>query len=307
MSITKLTEIQIKEVLKKYDNGQSITSLNKEYHTTKIREILIQNNRKVPERKPKGSGGGAKSKYHFNKDYFENIDSKDKAYFLGFIYADGFITKPDWGQAKLGITLAEEEPIIKFKKYINSDNPIGIYTKGKNSYSEGKTEYKFALTSDKLVVDLEKIGVIERKTLVLTFPELREDLIPHFIRGYFDGDGSVFLHKDSRKEYCNNMYLGINICGTKEFLDKLLEHLSFIENSNCIYKELRKTTNCWNLKFESNIRSLKLYHYMYKDCDDLYLSRKKEIFENFIKEKGSETIITNPTNKDYLKLCYLED
>lgn len=51
-----------------------------------------------------------------------------------------------------------------------------------------------------------------------------------------------------------------------------------------------------------------LYHYMYKNCDDLYLSRKKEIFENFIKERGSETIITNPTNnKEYLNLCYVED
>lgn len=47
---------------------------------------------------------------------------------------------------------------------------------------------------------------------------------------------------------------------------------------------------------------------MYKDCDDLYLSRKKEKFENFIKDKGSTTIITNPTNnKEYLNLCYLED
>lgn len=47
---------------------------------------------------------------------------------------------------------------------------------------------------------------------------------------------------------------------------------------------------------------------MYKDCDDLYLSRKKEKFEDFIKDKGSTTIITDPTsNKEYLKLCYLED
>lgn len=58
----------------------------------------------------------------------------------------------------------------------------------------------------------------------------------------------------------------------------------------------------------SNIRSLELYHYMYKDCDDLYLSRKKEKFENFIKDKGSTTIITNPTSsKEYIDLCYLED
>ena len=68
-------------------------------------------------------------------------------------------------------------------------------------YSNKSYEYKLALNSDKLVSDIEKLGVVERKTLTLTFPNLREDLIPHFIRGYFDGDGSVFLHKGSRKEY----------------------------------------------------------------------------------------------------------
>ena len=205
------------------------------------------------------------------------------------------------------MTLAEIEPIDKFKKYIQTNKKVGYYKKT-NSYSNKSYEYKLALNSDKLVSDIEKLGVIERKTLTLTFPNIREDLIPHFIRGYFDGDGSVFLHKDSRKEYSYNEYLGINICGTKEFLVALTKHLPFLEEGQCIYKEKRRGTNCWNLKMISNIRSLELYHYMYKDCDDLYLSRKREKFENFIKDKGSTTIITNPTsNKEYLNLCYLED
>lgn len=298
----KFEQNTIDEILVKYDSGQSITRLNKEYHTTKVRDILLQNNRTVPELK-KGVGG-AKRKYTLNEDYFEKLDSKDKAYFLGFIYADGFITKKSQGQNILGLTLAEEEPLEKFKKYINCNKPIGVYKKV-NSYSDKSIEHKLALISDKLVSDIEKLGVIERKSLILTFPDLPKDLVPHFIRGYFDGDGSVFLHKDSRKDY-NNLYLGINICGTKEFLEKLITYLPFIENDLCICKELRKETNCWNIKFNSNIRSLNLYHYMYKDCDDLYLSRKREKFENFIKDKGSETIITNPT-KEYLNLCYLED
>mgnify|MGYP003316857000 FL=1 len=117
----------------------------------------------------------------------------------------------------------------------------------------------------------------------------------------------MFIHKDSRSKEVRD-YLGINICGTKEFLEGLVKHLDFLDENPCIYKEERRETNCWNLKFSSNIRSLNLYHYMYKDCGDLYLSRKKEIFENFIKERGSETIITNPiNNKEYLNLCYTED
>lgn len=304
--MNKFSEEIINEILQKYDNGQSITSLNKEYHTTKIRDLLIENNRQVPESR-KGIGG-RKRQCSLDENYFQELDSKDKAYFLGFIYADGFITKRSQGQNILGLTLAEIEPIDKFKKYIQTDKKVGYYKKT-NSYSDKSYEYKLALVSDKLVSDIEKLGVIERKTLTLTFPDLREDLIPHFIRGYFDGDGSVFLHTcksgDGIHEYeC----LGINICGTKEFLTALSVHLPFIGEGQCIYKEKRKETNCWNLKLASNVKSLELYHYMYKDCDDLYLSRKKEKFENFIKDKGSTTTITNPTSsKEYINLCYLED
>lgn len=298
----KFSEEEVNEILNKYDNGTCITKLNKEYHTSKVRDILIQNNRKVPESR-KGQGG-AKRKYSLNENYFEKLDSKDKAYFLGFIYADGFITKRSVGQSILGLTLAEIEPIDKFKKYIQTDKPVGFYKKT-NSYSENSYEYKLALISDKLVSDIEKLGVVERKTLILTFPNIPEELIPHFIRGYFDGDGSVFLHKDPRN---NNEYLGINICGTKEFLTTLSKYIPFLEEGQCIYKEKRRETNCWNLKLASNIRSLELYHYLYKNCGDLYLSRKKEKFEKFIKDRSSTTTIANPTNnKDYLQICYLED
>ena len=92
----KFSEEIINEILQKYDNGQSITSLNKEYHTTKVRDLLIENNRQVPVSR-KGIGG-SKRKYSLNENYFQELDSKDKAYFLGFIYADGFITKPSQGQ-----------------------------------------------------------------------------------------------------------------------------------------------------------------------------------------------------------------
>lgn len=295
----KFSEQIVNEILLKYDSGISITALNKEYHTTKVRDLLLENNREVPQSR-KGIGG-AKRKYSLNEDYFNSIDSKDKAYWLGFIYADGFITKRNIGQNVLGITLSEEEPLIKLKKYLNTDKPIGYYKKT-NSYSDKSYEYKLAIISDKIVEDLEKYGVIENKSLILTFPILPKELIPHFIRGYFDGDGSVFTHKIQNSD---NLYLGINICGTKEFLEGLKEQLSF-GNEITIYKELRKDTNCWNIKLNSNIRSLNLYHYMYKDCGDLYLSRKRQKFEDYIKEKGSTTIITNPTY-EYLKLCYLED
>lgn len=296
----KFEQEVINSILKDYDNGVCITKLCTKYHTTLIREILVQNNRKVPEKR---TCGGSRRKYTLNENYFEKVDSKDKVYFLGFIYADGFITKRKQGQNVLGITLAEDEPLEKISKYIDSNKPIKIYKKV-NGYSEKSYEHKLAFISDKLVSDIEKLGVIERKTLTLTFPKfLKPEFIPHFIRGYFDGDGSVFLHKGNHKDK-ERYYLGIDICGTEEFLTELKNNLPFLSKEDkCIYKELRRETNCWNLKLTSNLRSLNLYHFMYKDCDDLYLSRKKKVFEDYIKDKGSETIIDIPTND----LMWLEE
>lgn len=89
----------------------------------------------------------------------------------------------------------------------------------------------------------------------------------------------------------------------------MVKYLPLAKGNN-VYKEKRRITNCWNIKLASNKICLQVYHYLYKDCNDLYLTRKRAKFEDFIKERGSETIIANPTYsgyKEYLNYCYLED
>ena len=249
-------------------------------------------------------------KYEYDETYFSQIDTPDKAYWLGFIYADGFICKSENGNPVLGITLAEPEPIEKIKIALKSNLPIRSYKKV-NGYSDKSIEYKVAFHSKQMVEDLEKWGCVERKTFKLKFPDfLSEELIPHFIRGYFDGDGSVFLHinKANNKEYVS---LGAQFSGIHDFLFDMKQHFTFLNKEDkCLYQDTRKETNCWRIQLNSIIRTLKLYHYMYKDCpQEICLSRKREKFENFIKDRGSETTITNPIYGDaeYKDLCYLED
>lgn len=88
-----------------------------------------------------------------------------------------------------------------------------------------------------MVADLEKWGCIENKTFKLKFPEfLSEELVPHFIRGYFDGDGSVFIHrqKTTDTEYYN---LGVQFSGIYQFLKAIQQK---IELSKGLYKDYRK-------------------------------------------------------------------
>lgn len=290
-----LGEEEIKEIIRLYTCERiSINKLKKlfklQFEDVKI--LLIENG--ITPRNHRES----RLTYSYNEDYFSEIDTEDKAYWLGFIYADGFITKRTYGNPVFGITLAEKEPLELLNECMSSNKPIGVYKKV-NSYNSESIEYKLAFCSKKLVSDLEKWGCVERKTFKLKFPNISRELIPHFIRGYFDGDGSVFIHnqKANNKEY---FFLGVTICGTNSFLNELTKHIGF---ESCIYKDKRKETDCYSIKIASNVRALTLYHYMYKKAK-CFLSRKRKKFEDFIKDKGSTTIIGNPT---YKELLYIED
>jgi hypothetical protein len=151
-------------------------------------------------------------KYEVNHNFFDVIDTEAKAYWLGFIYADGFITRS--GNAKyLGISLAtkDREHLEAFSKSIESTYPIKEYT-GNTSYGE-VTYNRVLICSEKLFDSLVKQGSGQQKTLKLTFPST--DIVPehlrhHFCRGYFDGDGSWAKSGDG--------WYSFKLCGTAEFL-----------------------------------------------------------------------------------------
>ena len=298
----KVTDSEIKEIIHLYAcNGVSINKLRKMFKLQfrDVKEILLREGIKVRSHRE------SRKTYVYDEDYFEVINTPEKSYWLGFIYADGFITKKTNGSPVFGISLRDKEPLEQLNKCLRSNKPIGVYNKT-NSYSSTSIEYKLAFCSSKMVSDLEKWGCIENKTFSLKFPTfLDNNLIPHFIRGYFDGDGSVFLHVCHTKntEY---IMLGSAFSGIKSFLQELAKH---IEATSCLYKDKRKTTDCYTIQLISNIRSLKLYHYMYKNANGLYLKRKKDKFDNFIKDRSSTTTISNPIYGEapYKELCYIED
>lgn len=297
-----ITENEKLEIIRLYSEERiSLTTLSKQFHRASqtIKKLLIDNGIKVRSHRE------SRKKYDYDETYFSIIDTPEKAYWLGFIYADGYISKKQNGNPIFGITLAEEEPLIKLNKCLKSTKPIRSYKKT-NGYSDKSIEFKSVFSSNQMVEDLEKAGCVEHKTFKLKFPHfLDKNLISHFIRGYFDGDGSVFQHlqKANNREY---LFLGVSICGTESFLRDLA---IYINGETCIYKDKRKTTDCWTIRFNSNIRCLNFYHYIYKDCGEMYLSRKKEKFENYIKDRGSTTTIGNPIygEPEYLSLCYIED
>ena len=130
--------------------------------------------------------------YTLNEDIFETIDAPEKAYWLGVIYSDGYISKINKYTNYLGISVAERdlEWIKKFKNFLNYNGEIKHYTTSKNAYTLGSKYVRLLIGNNKLVSDLERLGVVEQKTKkIKAIPDIpyKDD----FIRGYIDGDGAL--------------------------------------------------------------------------------------------------------------------
>ena len=121
-------------------------------------------------------------KYKLNVNYFNKIDTHEKAYVLGFLYADGS-NRGD------GITFTQNmervDILENIKKALDSETPIRETCPG---------HYSLEVFSDIIVKDVENLGVVRNKSLILQFPtqiQVPEEFMSSFILGYFDGDGCI--------------------------------------------------------------------------------------------------------------------
>ena len=220
--------------------------------------------------------------------YFKVINSEEKAYWLGYLYADGCVKyskhKRKNGKFSYAKTISLSSiDVTHLEKFRNSLK----YTNSVKNYNNISVLY---ISNPYIYDDLVSLGCVERKTFILKFPnssQVPKEYISHFIRGYFDGDGGISLY---RLKKTNELRASIDICGIYSFLNDLLSNLNFVK-TKIIYKDKRKSTDCWEVKSNSMYFIKGLFNYMYKDAT-VYLERKYDKFVSFLKQKGSETIIS---------------
>jgi len=202
---------------------------------------------------------------NFNDDYFETIDTEDKAYFLGLLFADGNIYS---ARNRVQITLANEDA------YILQAFATAIGYTGK-MYIDREKYSKLILPSKKMCADLTKLGCTPNKSLTLQFPtEVPDELMHHFIRGYFDGDGHI--SKDKRLK---NPYYHINITSSLSFMERLKDIL--LENSietGTLYKRYKDREHSAHTTYVLNKSAKQFTEYIYSDAT-LFLTRKHNIYE----------------------------
>lgn len=211
-------------------------------------------------------------KYTCNEHYFDIIDTEEKAYWLGFMYADGFIqNKRKYGNYKVGLSLTESdrEHLEKLKNCLESNVEIKTYIP-KTKYNS-KPYCKLLVTSNILAEGLIKHGCVTNKTELLTFPDwLNEDLKIHFIRGYIDGDGSVCYWYGNND---NKFYCGIRLVGTKEMIEGVQNFLETHLKTAPRWKD--RDVNNTQLNIGGNKQVLRLLDLLYGNAN-IYLDRKYE-------------------------------
>lgn len=253
----------------------------KSYYSTKINFEELSNLLKISERgisrvlKEKGINTKRINRYTLDDDFFNIIDTEEKAYILGLLYADGFIGDEHFNNIVLG--LVDRELVYTVSDKIKFTGAIRIGNKG--GFKNSSNSYILNFSSKKMAEDLRKIGLYPNKSLTLAeLPQIDGKLFRHFVRGYFDGDGSICSSKNSSyyrsngtiKKYEYSTYM-FNILGTKLFLERLVKnmpinHYKIKDTKTKEIKQLRVSAKC-----EFNI----LFYYLY-DNSSIFLKRKKD-------------------------------
>lgn len=191
-------------------------------------------------------------KYDYDDDYFKYVDNEEKAYWLGFIYADGNVYKTT---LTIKLNKKDKEHISLFKNHIKSEHPIKDIKRNQSFIQ---------VNGKKLTSQLNNLGVMSRKTFKIDMPKLREDLYNDFIRGYFDGDGCMYV---TEKYHTFSIYTASDIF-KKSIIDFFKSKLNIKLNENGSSLSKSKIKNL-----------VDIYHFLYDKPDIVFLKRKKDKFE----------------------------
>ena len=270
----QLTEEEKNNIVIDYYKGISIKDLIKIHKTTQ---------RAVPQvLKERDINTNRKNHYTLNENYFEIINTEHKAYWLGFIAADGCITETNY----FAMSLKDKEILLELKKDLEYTGDIYITSSSTEDYKY----YRINFSSKKLCDDLRNLGIYENKSLTYdNLPDISDDLMPHFIRGYFDGDGSInsyYVRKytdkkgKQKKRKTPLLRFSFGIVATENFCVELNNYLKNIINyDGKINKHNTKPVSYYNICDKKAMK--RFYNYIYNNAT-IYLVRKYNIWQDFL-------------------------
>lgn len=253
---------------------QELEIIKKRKERVRIKDILSEYNIKSPKTiydiiKRNGKNKlKPNKKYILNESFFEVIDDEYKAYWLGFLYADGYVRMKNnkSGELRIKLKYDDKNHIETFRDCISSNHKINDFIQKSSSESFSKVS-SLSIYNTKLVMDLFSHGCVNAKTFKIKFPVLKNDLNRHFLRGYFDGDGYITIKKNS-----NSATVGIT--SNFDFINGIIRYLN--------YGKISKRKNIYDFKIYNRTNIEKFYNLLYENSN-IFLQRKRNIFDEYLK------------------------
>ena len=212
-----------------------------------------------------------------NTDFFKRW-SPDMAYVLGFFAADGNMVQTKRNTHFLALHSADRDIILSIRKIMCSNHVVS------KRVSDSGSVYRLQIGSKEIYYDLLQLGFCPGKSKRLSLPDIPKQFLGDFVRGYFDGDGNVWIGYVNKKRPCPTPVLQVTFTsGCQSFLvdlKKLLNEAGV--RGGCVFTSGKG--NFSRLQF-STIGALQLANTMYNRCSKLHLKRKKVRFDNFIKTR----------------------
>lgn len=205
-----------------------------------------------------------------DENFFEKIDTPEKAYILGLVYADGYLTN-----GVFGLCLIDKDRYMleEIKKLMKSSHKIVDRSRIEPTGTIVNSSI-FQLKNKKIEQDLLDKGVFYRKTKILKFPteeQVPNSLLSHFVRGFFDGDGSV---------YYSNAGIIISLLGTYSMMESILSIFKDLSGTNSKIYQDKRHDELYYISVGGKNMVFSIYQYLYKDAS-LFLERKKKKFDDF--------------------------
>lgn len=237
---------------------------------------------------------GGWNKDFVNSRFFKEWTS-EMSYVLGFLYADGCLIEHKSSRAQyIQFGSSDLEIIRLIKRLLDSDHKIQKRSskniKHRNGVYRSKKFFRLRIGCKEMFKDLINIGLTTKKSKKLQYPDVPEKFESNFIRGYFDGDGSVF--ENTQRNRLNVVFTS----GDKNFLNKVSSRISFF--CDVSLKNIHNSSNAFNLQYSTQ-DGIEIFKFLYKKYPkELFLQRKFKKFIDFFnknkkwKDKEVVDIIT---------------
>jgi intein-encoded DNA endonuclease-like protein len=276
---------EVNSIINLYQSNISCKEIGKKYNCAKqtINKLLRENNIKIK------NNSDCQKKYKINENIFKKIDSHEKAYWLGMLAGDGWVTH----KHEIGLSLQEKdkEMIYKFRDFLESNHNIHIINNGLKKDGTHSISYEIRFTNLKMWSDLNKLGIIPNKTKNMEFPNLEENLLSSYMLGLVDSDGCFCLKKHYKIK--DKFNLNFNFVGPTKFVEKFQEIL--IEKCKVSKTKLTEQSTSFIrvVNYGGYKHIFNIVKFLYSNSK-IFLPRKKEIAIRYLLSKyPNDTWILN--------------